>query len=213
MSQTRTETEIDQWPEADLFAESLPLLKESSEFITSNHTQLKYARKAKRVSLQRYLVSKIVHDFDNVSFQDLLVLFDNLLWLQDKAASDPQFNEKFSHPLKVLTKLLKELKINQRTYKRTLRKLRKRFIEELESFYFAKRNYPQIKQRNRDAFRFIMYVPDGTKTSDLPQKLYVGKGYSDKGTARNPALDGSPSWQDVAMFSISETTIVINEED
>jgi hypothetical protein len=33
----------------------------------------------------------------------------------------------------------------------------------------------------------------------LPPKLYIGKGYTDKGTARNPALDGSPPWQEVGQ--------------
>jgi hypothetical protein len=32
----------------------------------------------------------------------------------------------------------------------------------------------------------------------LPPKRIIGIGYRDKGTARDPAIDGSPSWQEVA---------------
>jgi hypothetical protein len=35
----------------------------------------------------------------------------------------------------------------------------------------------------------------------LPAKRFVGVGYKDKGNRRDPAVDGSPSWQEVATSS------------
>jgi len=32
-----------------------------------------------------------------------------------------------------------------------------------------------------------------------PPKRFIGVGYKDKGTKRDPAIDGSPNWKEVAM--------------
>lgn len=44
----------------------------------------------------------------------------------------------------------------------------------------------------------------GIPLKEIKPKGYIGKGYTDKGTARNPAKDGSPSWQEVAMSKSGE---------
>jgi len=69
--------------------------------------QVNYSRKLKRVSLQRALVSLIVHYPEQATLQDLLALVDNLLWLQDKAKKDPVFRNKFGVTLEVLTFIVK----------------------------------------------------------------------------------------------------------
>lgn len=194
--------------EAGLYPVSVPSLLESGkEFLTKNHTSLRYAKRVKRVTLQRFLVSKVVYEPEAVTFQDTIVLYDNLLWLQDKSASDENFSKKFGSSLEELTKILKQFNFNSKTYKKSLYKLSKNCKESLENFYFPKRNYPSIKERQRQSFRFVLTTPEGTINSQLPPVQYIGKGYRDKGTARNPAYDGNPSWQEVAAVLISESTV------
>lgn len=50
------------------------------------------------------------------------------------------------------------------------------------------------------AERFLKRVNGRLKRCQPPPVRYIGVGYRDKGTAKNNAVDGSPSWQVVASF-------------
>jgi hypothetical protein len=34
----------------------------------------------------------------------------------------------------------------------------------------------------------------------VPPKRFIGVGYKDKGSRRDPAFDGTPSWQETAQY-------------
>lgn len=61
---------------------------------------------------------------------------------------------------------------------------------------FSERVYWTLKGHMQQLV--IAYSKYWTKRRS-PPKAYIGKGYGDKGTARKPELDGSPSWQEVSM--------------
>jgi hypothetical protein len=193
--------------EADLIAVTLPSAQTGMAFKTKQHTKLVYSKRAKRVTLQRYLVSKVVYEMEKVTFQDVLVLYDNMVWLQDKAEREIHFRDKFGVPLEVLSSILSGLNLTERTYQKSIRKLSRTFRKQLEGFYLPLRNYPNVQQRQRQAFRFVLNGPLGVELRQLPPKQYIGKGYDDKGTARDSAKDGSPSWQEVAMQPIEQTEV------
>jgi hypothetical protein len=165
--------------------------------------QVNYSRKLKRVSLQRALVSLIVHYPEQATLQDLLALVDNLLWLQDKAKKDPVFRDKFGVTLEVLTFIVKT-KLG-RQYFNSVSKVRIKYLSNvlksnLEGFFFPKRNTLNQYKLVKGLFNVRAAVQQGTLKSQLPPQAYIGKGYRDKGTAKNPAEDGSPSWQEVAAM-------------
>jgi len=167
--------------------------------------QVVYGTKSKRVTLQRSLVALISHEPEKVNYKHLVVLFDNMLWFQDKALKDPDFEQKFGITLKVLAYILKNMNLRVTKITETqIRKLSKKFRENLKHFSLEKRNFRQpLKQQ----WSFVEVRP--TKSSGLSKKelkpdRYIGIGYRDKGTAKKPWLDGSPSWQEVAMVPIKE---------
>lgn len=172
--------------------------------MASQLLQVTYAKRLKRVQLQRALVSLIVHFPERTTPQMLLVLVDNLLWLQDKAYHDPDFAKKFGVTLKVLAYILKHKFGNQqfaRFSKTRIKYLSNALRENLEgSFVFPERNTLNQYKLVAGLFSVRQAKSLGTPVKQLPPQGYIGKGYRDKGTAKNTAEDGSPSWQEIASL-------------
>jgi hypothetical protein len=141
---------------------------------------------------------------DKVSFLDLLLLFDNLLWLQDKSMKDPQFQQKFGFTLEVLAKHLKDMRINQGLTSNQLQRLSKSFAQELKDFLIPPRHFEQARNQIVGFIQIVANKSPGVPNRSIPPIGYIGKGYRDKGTARKPWLDGSPTWQEVASAPLSQ---------
>jgi hypothetical protein len=173
-----------------------------------NQLQVVYGRGSKRITLQRAITSKIVHFEKEVTLKDLLVLFDNLLWCQWKSEVDPDFKKKFGLHLKVQAYILIQERVNERDLRGTIKKLRNRFLKNFNHFIFPKRN---VKNVLLQQYRFVEVRfprPQGIDNKKLPPKSFIGKGYRDKGTAKNPAYDGTPSWQEVSNARLWELDYV-----
>lgn len=155
--------------------------------------------KAKRVSLQRYLWSRVAYEDEPASFRVLGGLLLNQIWLEGKCGTDKEFRQKFAGTLEVSSRLLRELNLSNGLSQQAYNRLRKRIITELEGFLVPRRNYAQWKSRFDNFVQLKVQKPLGVPTKNIPPKGFIGKGYGDKGTARKPELDGSPSWQEVAQ--------------
>jgi hypothetical protein len=166
--------------------------------------QVIYGKAVRRITLQRVLTGKIAHFPKDVTILDILVLFDNMLWLQEKALQDPEFREKFGIHLKVLSLILKEIKINRKTLKVAVAELSNSFLNGLEGFIIPKRNVKPVLIQLKRFYEVRFPRQPGIEKKKLPPAAYIGVGYRDKGTAKNPAYDGSPSWQEVASSIIKE---------
>lgn len=162
--------------------------------------QVVYSKRVKRMNLQRVLVSKCAYFPEQITPRDLVAIVDNMLWLQDKCASDPDFRNKFGVALKVLAYLLKnKLRFSgPRVSSQRILYLSNAIKSNLEGFLYEKRNVPNQVRLMNSLFEVRSAKPLGVLKSQLPPEKYIGKGYRDKGTAKNPAVDGSPSWQEIA---------------
>lgn len=178
--------------------DSVPLPKikwRDQEFLTC---QVRYTKRVKRVTLQRSLVSKVVHFPEKVSRLDFLILYDNLLYIQDLAARDENFRRKFGKSLEVLTKHLRGFRLTSKTSTQNVVKLSNLMKESLEGFYFPLRNTLTEIKKSEQMYRITPFISLGRVKKLLKPKAYIGKGYSDQGTAKVPSIDNSPSWQEVA---------------
>lgn len=176
-----------------------------------NNQEISISKKVKRVGLQRYLCSKAAYEVEKVVLTDLIALFQNHLWLQSKAEVDIEFKQKFGSTLEVLTRLLKELNLASGLTERALRQFGSRLKQDLGSFLFPSRNYAQMKSKFSGTYTPIYHRPLGTPNKLIPPKKFIGKGYGDKGTAKKPELDASPSWQDVASVVSNKERIVMEK--
>jgi len=169
-----------------------------NKFLTT--ARVSYARGIRRITLQRFLVSLIVFKVKEVTFQDVLVLYDNLIWCQEKSEKDPGFQRKFGKELLVLTNLLKSTRFYPSTFQRTLLSLSVKFRGELESFYYPERNLQGVSKHVKGHYLVLPHRESGVNKKQLPEPRRIGVGYRDKGHRRDPAWDASPSWQEVATY-------------
>lgn len=154
--------------------------------------------KVKRIHLQRFLLSKFSFFLDEVEMRDLCCLFENQLWLEKKCQTDPDFAKKFSRDLESLSIILKQINFRTETSNRALRRFSLRIRKELPDLILPKRNYMEARKNLNGTFTLEDSKSIGISSKRVPPKSYIGKGYRDKGSARNVAKDGSPSWQEVA---------------
>jgi hypothetical protein len=164
---------------------------------------IKVGKKTKRVSLQRYLLSRIVYETEKVKEAEIVCLFENQLWLEQKSFKDLNFFRKFCKEIFLISKLLKE--VDLRSFDaRNINRLSSRIEKQLPCFLIPVRNYAQWKSRFSGRFTFNPQ----TLNKEL-QEFYRNnppepervRGYRDKGSKRDLAKDGSPTWQEVSAVT------------
>lgn len=166
----------------------------------SGPTRVTYSRRLKRVLCSRYLIGKLVYSPEKVNFAEVLVLFDNQLWLEDKAEHDPGFRQKFGGTLEALSNILKRTP-DVGSSSSYIARLSKECKSQLEGFYPPERNLSTMGLHVIGLFHVEGSKSLGRDVKTIPPKGHIGKGYSDKGTRRDPAYDGSPHWTDVAIHN------------
>jgi hypothetical protein len=190
------ESSITDGTEADLIAEANPSKKIKDASVNSAQLHLWINRKAKRIHLLRFLCGKVAFQV-RLTVEDLFALYQALLDVEDLVKMDPNLKKKYAADLESLAIILKGFRFTTLDPK-GLKGLSKQLMD-LDHFILPKRNLAHSEKHLDQMYRLTGFRKTGTPKSMLPPKLYVGVGYSDKGTARDPAFDGSPSWQEVAM--------------
>lgn len=164
----------------------------------SSSLRVTYASALRRITLQRVLGSKIAFFPESVTYEEVLVFYDNLVWCLDKSVKDPDFRHKFGNSLEEISHSVKNLRFNDRDIPGSITKLSK-ILRPIDSFILPKRNFSGTWVHFKGKFHVVPTRSLGIPKEQIPPKPYIGVGYKDKGTRRDPSWDGSPSWQEVAM--------------
>lgn len=188
--------------EADPFRTPLPAVKYKG--IEIEAVTIKFTRKHKVVTLARYLCGKIIFQPERVTREELLIMYYNFLGIQDIAEKNENFVRKFGQDLESLAKILKSFRISSKTSELDLRKLGSKMKQELTNFYLPERNLSTVEKSIAQMWYLTPPRPAGIPKNRLPPKAYIGKGYTDKGTARDTAIDGSPAWQEIASHFVED---------
>lgn len=189
--------EITEISEADLFGTTLPDVKYKGTLIKS--IRLMYTKKVKYITLVRYLTGKISYNPVKIERIDILLLYDSLLVLQVLAEKDEKFKSKYGSDLESLAKILKSFKLHPKTKILDVKKLGDQMKERIPNFILPERNLSTVWIHVQKMYFFSHSTSSGRDIKRLPPKQYIGKGYTDKGTARNPAIDGSQPWQEIGQ--------------
>lgn len=156
-----------------------------------------YRKGIRRITLQRFLVTKLVKFPGTITLLELNALYDNMLWCLAKSESDPGFNQKFGETLEVIKRVLNKVRVGNQV--RNIRRLSEELQKQnLESFLYPERNLPQIQKKLTETI-YVLNGELGVPTNRIPPRNFIGKGYRDHGCLKDQAWDGSPSWQEVAM--------------
>lgn len=167
--------------------------------ISSNNWKNVVVKISNSFTTLRYLTSKIVFtdlDFTSMEAVTLFCAFEETML---KIENDPKARAKYGTDVFTFRAVFQSLD----NLVRLEPSQRLKIMQETYGFYrgkiFSRRYYYAVEgQANKLYLTFI-------KTrfpKRFPSKTYIGKGYGDHGTARNEALDGTPSWQEVASLEI-----------
>lgn len=159
------------------------------------------SKKTKRISLERYLLSKVAFFPETVNERDLLALFLNHIDLQEKADREMDFCQKFGSDLESVSIILKGINLTHGVSLRSLTVMSEKVKVVLSHYIVPRRNFEDFKLRFHNSYHLIFREPQGVPTNTLPAKRWIGVGYRDKGSAKDKAIDASPSWQSVATVA------------
>jgi hypothetical protein len=159
------------------------------------------SKKTKRISLERYLLSKVAFFPESVNERDLLALFLNHIDLQEKADREMDFCQKFGSDLESVSIILKGIYLSHGVSLRSLTVMSDKVKVVLSHYIVPRRNFEDFKLRFHNSYHLIFREPQGVPTDTLPAKRWIGVGYRDKGSAKDKAIDASPSWQSVATVA------------
>lgn len=153
-----------------------------------------------RMTLFRFLLGKLVFSNEGLSIEEYLLLYHLYFDLSDLVEKDPKFGKKYEANLEGLTSLIQNLSrvtIFPVILKESSREL---VIRRFQDFIPTPRAYFGLSgQRDlRQSYRLVLN--DTLVPKKIPPKRFIGVGYKDKGSRRDPAYDGSPSWQEVASY-------------
>lgn len=191
---------------AGLFSTPLPPVSYKGRVFKA--AQIRYTKNIKRITLMRFLCGKLIFEPDRIERIDILLIYDNILQLQDIAVKDANFRLKFGSDLESLAKLLKGFNLSPKSNKLQVHNLGSQIKKDIPNFPYPARNLKSVWKHVQTMYYVTEYIEQGKLRKLIPPKGYIGKGYTDKGTAKDPAFDGSPSWQSVATSLDYEETLI-----
>lgn len=159
--------------------------------------KVKFRTGTKLITIFRFLLAKVVYDTqDGLRLDEYLALMEAYLRL--RMCPDPTFLAKYGEWLITIQPFiasLAEVKAFPLVPGKKSPELERALAPLLPSpsAYHGYKGNPQI----RDSFRLIIRNPF-LPPAKLPPPRFIGVGYKDKGHRRNPALDGTPRWQEIA---------------
>jgi len=170
----------------------------------------------KRLTLLKYLLSKFVYDHDGLHLDEYIVLHE--LYYDLSESRDPSFNQRYGRKLREISIFFQKLSEAKNFPLRWEKN--QDSVETLASYFedivLSQNAYFGMKGNRNIRESFMLSFRDSVIPKKIPPKRFIGVGYKDKGSWRDPAFDGSPGWQSVAssycnfervlneMFQVSE---------
>lgn len=201
--------------EADLYGTTLPGLESFSgdDYKKLSHGTLIIRKNIKLITVLRTILTMIRDDDENLAWIDVFALFEVVLKIEKDLVNQQGFINKFGSYLKVVNEILIELNWRPTKPESALKLIRSGLRALPDSFFFDRRNMKSNISSYREKVILVTNSRSGTELKYLPPKTFVGKGYTDKGTARKPHLDGSPGWQEVAMSRKEERQLLTQNRE
>lgn len=159
---------------------------------------MKIKKGTNRVVLLKFLLAKLIYSAEGMNLEEYLLIFHLYFELLD--TRDPLFQAKYKNHFERIGSLL--VKMNGIKVFPIIPKdgTKNEIIRYLENFLPTAREFFGLAgQRDlRNCFRLVLN--DTIVIQAPPPKRFIGVGYKDKGTCRDPAFDGSPGWQFYARY-------------
>lgn len=159
---------------------------------------MKIKKGTNRMVLLKFLLAKMIYSKEGISLEEYLVIYHIFYEILD--STDPLFIKKYDGFIKKLTQLLK-IMANLKEFpvipsEGTVFMIQRILTEHLPS---PREYFGLAGQRDlRNSFRLVL--SDTIVPRKDPPKRFIGVGYKDKGTCRDPAYDGTLPWTHYASY-------------
>lgn len=151
-----------------------------------------------RIVLLRFLLAKLVHSKEGLFIEEYLCMFE--LYYELSEMRDPLFQNKYFDILERVCLVLQgmsEVKTFPVVFSERAKNLLCRVLGE---FVPQPREYFGLAGQRDLRQSFRIQLEDSLIIKPPAAKRFIGVGYKDKGTRRDPAFDGSLRWQEVATI-------------
>jgi hypothetical protein len=151
-----------------------------------------------RMVLLRFLLAKLIYAKEGLSIEEYLCIYHIFYDLME--STDPLLIQKHSTFLERVSKVLLMMKDIKVFPVHTTEAGEYEILRYIEDFIPTPRQYFGLAGQ-RDLRRSFSLVLNDSIVPKAPQpKRFIGVGYKDKGTCRDPAYNGSPGWQFYARY-------------
>lgn len=182
-----------------------PTILSIKEFIKKGRYRVKIRKGTKKKNLFRFLLAKLIYEADEgLHLDEFLVLWELLLDLQDLSNQDPSFEEKYGNFFKEDNRIFfKKISLAQEFPIRIEAdpKNTEILISMFEPLLPSRSAYFGLKGQKEIRSGFLISFTSELPLRKIPEGRRIGVGYRDKGSRRDPALDGSPDWREVSQNS------------
>jgi hypothetical protein len=160
-----------------------------------------YKTGTKQVTLYRNLLARVCYEQGGISLEDILVLYDLAQKMEEKRQKDRAFDEKYGTWLITSFDFISTL--SPQVFPWTFQGNREEVENALRPFLPSRQAYfGWVKNPVRSTPVEIRLRNPLAPPKAIPPKRFIGVGYRDKGNRRDPAIDGSPSWQEIATSGL-----------
>jgi len=159
---------------------------------------MKIKKGQNRIVLLKFLLGKLVYSHGGLNIEEYLLLFH--LYFELTESNDPLFQEKYKEILYRINLLLSEMgKIKEFPVHPSVKSVFE-ITRLLSGFLPTAREYFGFAGQRDLKSSFRLILNDTIVPKRPPPKRFIGVGYKDKGTCRDPAFDGTPGWQFFARY-------------
>jgi len=160
--------------------------------------KVKVKKGTNRIVLLRFLIAKLRFSIEGLSIEEFLLL--NHLILDLGESKDPLFWEKHKQLLEKSESLIYALN-KVRMFPVCSNEEGKILLDRIfDDKMLSPREYFGLAGQLSLRQSFKIVLQDALLPQRLPPKRFIGVGYKDKGTCRDPAWDGTPRWQETAQY-------------
>lgn len=168
---------------------------------------VKIKKGIKRKDLFRFLLAKMLYEGEEgLHLDEFLVLWELYLYLLEVQSKDPTFREKYGHFFDQSSYFFRALGETTEFPIRVEDNSNLQYLERIQeclkpllptrSAYFGLKGQKSLKSG------FSLVFEGEVLRRRLPEPRRIGVGYRDKGSRRDPALNGCPDWREVAMSTL-----------
>jgi len=186
-----------------------PTIQTLEGILRKGNYRLKIKAGIKKKDLFRFLLAKMLYEAEEgLHIDEFLVLWELYLQLQGLLSKDPSFREKYEEFFRDSFIFFRELGSQKEFPIRVQESENLQYLERIQEVLVpmlpTRAAYFGLKGQKDLRSGFSLVFESELLPRKLPEARRIGVGYRDKGSRRDPAIDGSPDWREVAMSTLED---------